>query len=187
MLTDDRMKNWKATDNKSADRRGQRFNNCLIICYHPRLLLPFVFRQGRFNDNWTSSPKPAPTYQMDTDQCHRVISWSPPEASAHLPCPPLVKPSLAFLTSHWRITFFRCLIFLSPTLSVSSSLSHSSRRLIVAHRLNTNANLSMLSLSVHTSAINQSWPRFIVNFSYCRIWHVLYCSAFISWRKMLEL
>ena len=167
---------------------GQRFNNCLIICYRPRRVPPLSSQAGSVL--WQLDllkAKHAPTYQMDTDQCHRVISWSPPEASAHLPCPPLVKPSLAFLTSHWRITFFRCLIFLSPTLSVSSSLSHSSRRLIVAHRLNTNANLSMLSLSVHTSAINQSWPRFIVNFSYCRIWHVLYCSAFISWRKMLEL
>ena len=53
-----------------------------------------------------------PTHQMDTDQCHQLISWSPPQALAHLTCPPLVKPSLAFLTSsQWTITFFLVLFF----------------------------------------------------------------------------
>ena len=171
MLTDDRMKNWKATDNKSADRRGQRFNNCLIICYHPRLLLPFVFRQGRFNDNWTSSPKPAPTYQMDTDQCHRLISWSPRHLPRHrppnlssprqaLPCIPYVR-----LKDH----FFASFSFLLP--------SHSWRQkwLIARHKHNTCANLSdVIIISARpTSAINQSWPQFIVN-----------CSAFKRLQKL---
>ena len=62
------MKNWKATDNKSADRREQRFNNCLIICYHPRLFPPLArHTEGQSIGNWTCYPK----------HMHQLIRWTP--------------------------------------------------------------------------------------------------------------
>ena len=63
-----RMKNWKATENKSADRREQRFNNCLIICYHPRLFPPLArHTEGQSIGNWTCYPK----------HMHQLIRWTP--------------------------------------------------------------------------------------------------------------
>ena len=105
-----------------------------------------------------------PTHQMDTDQCHQLISWSPPQALAHLTCPPLVKPSLAFLTSsQWTITFFLVLFFFSAIFSrlvnsVRFFFSHILQRKNddwltenVAHWVNTKANLYTVSLSVHAN------------------------------------
>ena len=123
--------NWENEKLESNEQerwqKGAKFNNCLIICYHPKPA------SCKIHDNWACYPEHAPpTHQMDTDQCHQLISWSPPQALAHLTCPPLVKPSLAFLTSsQWTITFFLVLFFFSDFLSSCEFssfllLSHSS-------------------------------------------------------------
>ena len=150
---------------------GQRFNNCLIICYRPRLFPPLKRQQGRFMTIGLAKAKHAATYQMDTDQCHRLISWSPRHLPRHrppnlssprqaLPCIPYVR-----LKDH----FFASFSFLLP--------SHSWRQklLIARHKLTTSANLSdaIIISAQPTSAINQSWPRFIVN-----------CSAFKRLQKL---
>ena len=154
--------NWENEKLESNEQerwqKGARFNNCLIICYHPKQFPPLERQLNLLS--WTCTTNTSNGHrsvssvdQLITSSGTRTPNLSTPRQA--LPC----IPHVVTMNDHFfpRLIFFSA-IFSRLVNSVCFFFSHIFQRKNddwltenVAHWVNTKANLYTVSLSVHAN------------------------------------